>query len=137
MKTCRFETEGNRGFTLIEVLCAFAILTILLTIAFSTVSNALNASRKVDLILHATRLAQNKTDAIGGSEPLAPGVKTGLFEGGLAWTSTTKPLGSAAGLMLKVYSIEVTIHATTADKQPREALATLKTVKLNYEDRRE
>jgi general secretion pathway protein I len=73
---------GAAGFTLIEVIVAFALLALALTVLLGTMANA---SRQVRWSADAGRAAmhaQSLLAEVGVGEALAPGVREGEFEGG-------------------------------------------------------
>lgn len=73
---------GQRGFTLLEVLVAFALLAGAAVLLLSILSNGLrdvaDAERHGEAALHARSLMDN----LGRVERLRPGARSGVLEGG-------------------------------------------------------
>jgi general secretion pathway protein I len=74
--------HSQRGFTLIEVIVAFAVLALALAIVLGTLSNAARQVRWSDQAGRAALHAQSLLDDIGVMEALAPGHREGAFEEG-------------------------------------------------------
>ncbi len=102
------------GFTLIEVLVAFAVLAVSLGVVFQIFSTGTRASRAAEAYTHATLLAESKLAAVGVEEPLEDGERTGEFDNGFRWRLAVRPYrldgqerdGAAA---LLAYEIGVTV----------------------------
>lgn len=71
-----------RGYTLIEVIVAFAVLALALTLLLGTLSGAGRQVRWADDAGRAALHAQSLIDQLGIGEPLAPGEREGDFEDG-------------------------------------------------------
>jgi general secretion pathway protein I len=74
----RFQT----GYTLIEVIVAFAVLALALTLLLGTLSGASKQVRWADDAGRASLHAQSLIDQLGVGEALAPGQRQGDFENG-------------------------------------------------------
>lgn len=70
------------GYTLIEVIVAFAVLALALTLLLGTLSGASRQVRWADDAGRAALHAQSLIDQIGVGEALAPGQRQGDFENG-------------------------------------------------------
>ncbi len=79
------------GFTLIEVLVAFAVLAVSLGVVFQIFSTGTRASRAAEAYTHATLLAESKLAAVGVEEPLEEGERTGEFDNGFRWRLAVRP----------------------------------------------
>lgn len=88
----RSRTDG-RGFTLIEVLVALAILAIALTVLFQVFGSGSRAVASSERYLMATMLARSVMDDIGTETPIVVGEKSGDVGNGYSWTirSTLSP----------------------------------------------
>jgi type II secretion system protein I len=85
----------QRGFTLVELLCAMAILALALTIsmrAFSAAASAASASRDYG---RAVTLAQSCLTRLQAGQTLKAGSRSGE-EAGLSWRETVRPAGDDA-----------------------------------------
>ncbi len=102
------------GFTLLEVLVAFVILTIALTALLRVFSGGLNAIEIAQRHATATMLARSVIERTGIETPLAEGEQSGLFGDGFAWTARVArstlvdPIGDA-GVLQVPYEIVVTV----------------------------
>jgi prepilin-type N-terminal cleavage/methylation domain-containing protein len=79
------------GFTLVEVIAAFAILSIVLVALLEGISTASRGDFRAELLRTSLRLAKEKLETIGTSVPLEPGVSSGTFDNGLEWTVSIRP----------------------------------------------
>ncbi len=83
--------KHERGFTLLEVLVAFAILTLSLGVVMQIFSTGLNNLALGDEYSRATLLAQSRLAALGIEEPLKAGDESGDFGDGYHWHVTVTP----------------------------------------------
>ena len=74
--------RGQRGFTLIEVVVAFALLALALTLLLASLSGAARQVRIASDSSRATLHAQSLLAQVGVGETLRPGRRQGNFEGG-------------------------------------------------------
>ena len=83
---------AQRGFTLIEVIVAFGVLALALTLLLGTLSGAAKQIRWSDQAGRAALYAQSLVDQTGVAEPLRAGHRDGEFEGGrYRWTLDVAP----------------------------------------------
>ena len=88
--------EPREGFTLVEVLVAFVILTsmmVLLLRLFSSGSELADESKKRIL---AALAAESRLAAVGTEIPLAVGKTSGPLEAGLSWLVEIRPYREAS-----------------------------------------
>ena len=76
----RLSNHEDAGFTLVETLAAFTVLTLVLILLLAGLSDVARGSRDAEAMREALRLAQSKLDGLGVTEPLIPGESTGRFE---------------------------------------------------------
>jgi general secretion pathway protein I len=88
-------TRGEAGFTLIEVLVAFAILGISLGVLFELYSTTLRNSARSDTQKLAVLLARSTLDRIGPEIPLVAGGKQGDLGEGFKWRASISDYGDA------------------------------------------
>jgi len=82
----------QRGYTLIEVIVAFAILALGLTLLLGTLSGAARQVRWADEAGRASLHAQSLLDTVGVGEALKPGHRDGRFEDGrYRWSLDVAP----------------------------------------------
>ena len=81
-----------RGYTLIEVIVAFALLALALTLLLGSLTNASRQVHWADGAGRATLYAQSLLDQTGVAEPLQAGTRQGTFEDDrYHWTLVTRP----------------------------------------------
>lgn len=82
----------QRGYTLIEVIVAFALLAMGLTLLLGTLSGSTRQVRWSADAGRAALHAQSLLDTVGITEPLQPGRRDGDFEDGrYRWTLSIAP----------------------------------------------
>ena len=83
---------AQRGYTLIEVIVAFALLALALTLLLGTLSGATRQVRWSNDAGRAALHAHSLLDTVGVSEPLQPGQRDGSFEDGrYRWSLSIAP----------------------------------------------
>jgi general secretion pathway protein I len=123
-------SSSARGFTLIEVLIAFAILALTLAALMQVFGAGLRSSDAVDRHLMATMLARSILDDLGAEIPIAAGERTGEIGQGYRWTvriqpSTTIPPIAIAEWVQTPYEVQVEV---TWNDRPITKLTTLRVV---------
>lgn len=84
--------QAQRGYTLIEVIVAFALLALALTLLLGSLSNAARQVHWADRAGRATLYAQSLLDQAGVGEALQAGSRSGAFEDGrYRWTLGVRP----------------------------------------------
>ena len=107
--------KRNSGFTLIEVLIAFAILAMVLGVVFRTLSTGLSHERTAGLVTARVLEARSILERLGADIPLEEGTIEGQLATGDRWTLTVSLLEPAesdeieAG-PLNAYLAELSIH---------------------------
>lgn len=80
------------GFTLLEVIIAFSLLALALTLLLGSLSGASSQIRQADHASHAALHAQSLMAQAGVGEILQPGIDQGEFAGGdYRWTLEVSP----------------------------------------------
>ncbi|HEX5754799.1 MAG TPA: prepilin-type N-terminal cleavage/methylation domain-containing protein [Arenimonas sp.] len=72
----------SKGFTLLEVMLAFALLAVGLGLLLAIQSGGLRQVRQGALASEASLHAQSMLDSLGVLEPIEPGRREGEFDGG-------------------------------------------------------
>lgn len=85
MRLCQIGKRNTKGFTLIEVLVAFSILSLTLAALFSLFSTSTRNTQVGDEYSYAVLLAESKLAELGITEPLRPGFTRGRFDGSFQW----------------------------------------------------
>ena len=118
-----------QGFTLIEVIVAFAVLALALTLLLGTLSGASRQVRWADDAGRAALHAQSLLDQTGVGEALQPGQSDGEFEDGrYRWSLQVEPWrdqgAQAAGLIDPGASqlMRLTLLVQWGDGGPRQQL---------------
>ena len=83
--TCSSPSDREAGFTLLEFLVAFALLTLFLGAALAGVAVAIRGDRQANFLTQATMLARTKRPSAGVEYPLGPGRTGGEFANGYVW----------------------------------------------------
>lgn len=84
--------HAQRGFTLIEVIVAFALLALALTLLLGTLSGATRQVRDADRAGRAALYAQSLLDQVGVGETLQAGRRAGVFDDRrFRWTLDVTP----------------------------------------------
>lgn len=85
MKRHELVVGKGEGFTLIEVLVAFSILSLTLAALFSLLSSGTRSTRVADEYGAAVVWAESKLAQLGVSEPLRAGTTRGYFDERFHW----------------------------------------------------
>ncbi len=81
----------QRGFSLLEVLVAFAILALSLGVLMQIFSRAMNTTALSGSYSRAVALAEAKLNSVGADIPLEAGVHSGEPEDGMDWIVNIEP----------------------------------------------
>ena len=119
----------DRGFTLVEVVVAIAILALMAGVIFRVNSDSIRNIHRADALAGASALAQSLIAEVGSEIPLREGEARGQSSTGLQWRVQMKRYGDTADRAqwpLAAYTVvaEVTLH-DAPDSQP-VALMTLR-----------
>lgn len=88
--------KRQRGYSLIEVIVAFALLALALTLLLGSLSGAARQVRQADDYGRAALHAQSLLAVVGIEEPLAPGRREGDWEQGrYRWVLEAEPYADA------------------------------------------
>ena len=82
---------SQQGFSLLEVLVAFAILALSLGVLMQIFSRAMNATSVSETYSRAVALAEAKLNSVGADIPLEEGVHSGDPEDGMDWIVNIEP----------------------------------------------
>ncbi len=79
-------TSSRRGgFTLLEVLVAFAVLAVALGVAFEIFATGLRGARSADALTRAVLAAESRLAGVGIETELTPGETEGEADNGMLW----------------------------------------------------
>ena len=124
------------GFTLIEVLVAFMILTLALTILFRIFSGGLGNVTASGDYAHAVLIAESRLAAVGISEPLRPGVTYGDAGEQFSWQQVVDhyvPQGESGYLQGPLTAYRVTVEVMWK-RDGREKKIMLSSMRLQKAD---
>jgi general secretion pathway protein I len=118
----RRHIRRDRGFTLVEVVVAIAILAAMAGVIFRVNSDSIRNIRRADALADANALAQSLIAEVGAEIPLHEGEVRGQSGTGLQWRVQMKRYGDAtdrAQWPLSAYTVmaEVTFRSNP-DIQP-------------------
>jgi len=108
--------SAQTGFTLLEVLVAFTILSLTLGVLLQLFGTGLRNAGVSEDYTRAVLHAESLLAAVGVEEPLEPGIRSGELEAPFAWQSTVTPFVQegldigrleAAGITPYLVSVEV------------------------------
>lgn len=91
-----FKLKSHKGFTLIEALVAFTILTICLGQLLKGVSGGVRNETRADFLLSASRQCASQIEALGIESELKSGETRGVYRDGLIWSLVVKPVRSVS-----------------------------------------
>jgi hypothetical protein len=126
----RSRSHQDAGFTLIETLAAFTVLTLVLIVLVSDLSGVVGGSRDAEAKREALRLAQSKLDGLGVTEPLVPGESTGRFGNGFEWRLQIHNRQGGTYLMGAWVEITVSAPAAGSRRPPAISLVTFKLARV-------
>jgi general secretion pathway protein I len=124
------ERHAEAGFTLLEVLVAFAILAVAMAAVLQAFGGGLDAVRRTEAASQSWSAARSLLDRVGPELPIVPGMRSGTDEAGSAWTVLIGRRKSALDQMkgaerpYALFDVLVTVEAAGT------APATLQTVRL-------
>ncbi|ADJ29710.1 type IV pilus modification PilV family protein [Nitrosococcus watsonii] len=83
--------KGQRGFSLLEVLVAFAILGVALGVLLQIFATGMRATTLSEDYTYAASLAETKLATIGVEAPYLEGIEEGRFDQKYSWRTTILP----------------------------------------------
>jgi general secretion pathway protein I len=122
-------SSSGRGFTLIEVLVAFAIMALTLAALLQVFTTGLRSVDLADRHLMATMLARSVLDDVGSEIPLVAGEQSAEIEQGYRWTVRIQPASAIApvtDIEWTAMLYEVQVEVAWNDRP----VTTLKTLRL-------
>ena len=136
---CRRGRQG--GFTLIEVMAAFAVFALLFGVTLQILSTSMSNTRRAGDFTQAALWAQSVLDVAGYENMLETGTTSGRFDERFSWTlEVTEELvfdeRGLDGLDLPVALYRLRLTVMWGDNPVREAMfETLRSVDVNWEQR--
>lgn len=114
-----------RGFSLLEVLVAFIILSLALGVLMRIFSGGLGNIGAAEHYSRAVAIAESQLAAAGVESPLTEGENSGEMENGYTWRTSVRRYDAGAqpleGVVLPVdlYRVEVTVNWDNTATTPR------------------
>jgi general secretion pathway protein I len=127
-----------RGFSLIEVLAAFVILSLVATALFRLFSASLHNAAAAEDYSRAVLIAESRLEAAAAQQPLKEASDRGSDDDGrISWESRVEPYvipdvdpdldRASESLAMRLYRISVDVKFTGTDGRPRTfSLATVR-----------
>ena len=115
-----------RGFSLLEVLVAFAILGLTLGVLMNVFSGGLRNLGDGSHYTRAVLDAQSRMAEIGLSQPLVPGETSGDVDATYRWSARVVPLALSPSGNVSLYQVDVTVKWGEGAAQRAVSLQTLK-----------
>jgi general secretion pathway protein I len=129
--SARRSAEAPRGFTLIEVLVAFAVAALLLVPLLRIFSGGIGGLRRADRAATAALWAESVLEARDGEVALAEGAEDGDLAGGYHWHRTVSlyadPSLPPQQATLVPYALTLTV---SWQERGRDRAVTLQTLRL-------
>jgi type II secretory pathway pseudopilin PulG len=125
------ERRTEAGFTLLEFLVAFTLLTVVLTSLLAALFVAMRGDNQAAFVTLASSLARSKLAAAGVDFPLRPGATSAAFENGYVWQAVVQPYGTievGSGRRIDGFWVEVTIADPRSNGRRSLSLSSLEIV---------
>jgi general secretion pathway protein I len=119
---------GRRGFTLIEVMVAFAILMLALGTLLPVFGQMLDRGARGQEEVRAAALAQSLLDRVGADLPLTDGRTDGEAEG-FGWHLLIRPHGNSedqANWVATAHEVELTVAWHVGGRVREERFSTIR-----------
>ncbi|MFO7764737.1 MAG: type II secretion system protein [Wenzhouxiangellaceae bacterium] len=136
--------SGQRGFTLIEVMAAFAIFAVLFGVILQILSTSISNTRRSGDFTQAALLAQSQLDMVGIEALPQPGTSSGRYNDEFSWEMVIEPYqvpddrGVAyADLPIDLYYVGLTVYWGEGRSERSALFETLRSVDRFYAERQE
>jgi len=86
----------DAGFTVVEVVVAFAIVTIVVAALYPAIAGAYRSYARAQVREQTMALARAQLEAVGIEGPLQPGESTGRYPTGVAWRLAVEPVDASS-----------------------------------------
>ena len=116
----------DAGFTLVEVLVAFTIVTIVLAALYQAIAGAYRGYARAQVREQTLALARAQLEAVGIEGPLQSGESTGTYATGVVWHLTVEPAETSS---YKGRAFRILLEAL--DHRGGQPLLRLETFKLD------
>lgn len=135
--------KRQHGFTLIEVMAAFAIFAVLFGVILQILSTSVSNTRRSGDFTQAALLAQSRLDMVGIEALAQPGRYTGEFNDDYRWEMLIEPyfIEDEAGgasyeeLPIDLYFVELIVYWQDGARERSASFETLRSVDRFYAQR--
>jgi general secretion pathway protein I len=134
-------SKRQRGFSLIEILVAFMILAMSLTVIYRIFSGGLRNVALSEDYARAVLVAESQLAAIGISEPLVRGVSSGEWGERFRWQRVVEPYqpweqGKELSTQLLAYRITVDVDWEHAGRSRQVSLSSVRLKPIEQKDKK-
>jgi general secretion pathway protein I len=133
----------TRGFTLIEVVVAMAILGVALTVIIELFSGGLRLARTSAEYTRAVNYARIKMEEIAVQQTMEEGIQEGEFDHTFRWQVETKkvdvlPIEKGIDFMppTELFQVKVNVLWKSGSRERSTRLETYRTIKLEEEEKK-
>jgi len=134
--------RSQAGFTLIEVMAAFAIFAVLFGLILQILSTSISNTRRSGDFTQAALLAQSRLDMVGIEEVPEPGRYSGEFNDEYGWELLIEPYFIEDGegamyeeLPIDLYYVGLTVFWQDGPRERTARFETLRSVDRFYAER--
>lgn len=125
MKKFNAETGGDDGFTIMETLVAFALLSLLLVSLYGAGGTALKGVGRASGVDRAVMLAESKLAEFASMRSALPDSSRGTFAGtSIQWRMETKPVTGIGAANLRLQEVHLELNWTEEGSEKRLAVDT-------------
>lgn len=126
----RAKAREEGGFTLLEVLVAFAVLAVAMTAILQAFGGGLDATRRSEAAGEALAAARSLLDRVGTELPIVPGLRSGGSAAGPSWSVEIARRKSALDSLPEAEWSYALFDVTVSVSMPGTAPVSLATVRL-------
>lgn len=140
----RRPASAQDGFTLIEVMAAFAVFAVLFGLVLQILSTAVSNTRRSGDFTQAALIARSQLDMAGVDQMLQPGEWSGEYNERYSWTMSVEPymVSDDRGvnfedLPIDLYRVTMTVYWGEPPNERSARFETLRSVDRFWAERQE